>query len=273
VSALARPAHHSYGPGASQVGDLHVPRGDGPFPTAVVLHGGYWRTRYGKLVTRPLAMDLVRRGWAAWNLEYRRLGSGRGGGGGWPATFDDVAAGIDALGALADPRLDLTRLAAIGHSAGGHLALWAAGRPDLPAGVPGCAPRIRLTHVVALAPVTNLAAAGGSARALLGGTPDQVPDRFEQADPMRRPALGVPVLLVHPRDDATIPVRQSHRYADAARAHGAPVTLVEPATGGHTAPIDPASEAWRVTARWLQDEAGRPPVPPEPGHEETAAPA
>jgi acetyl esterase/lipase len=255
LSALARPHRHAFGPDPSQVADLHLPAGAGPFPVVVLLHGGYWQTRYGKLVMRPLAADLTRRGFAAWNLEYRRLGSGRGGGGGWPATFDDVAAGIDALADLGDPRLDLDRVTVVGHSAGGQLALWAAGRPGLPSGVPGADPRVGLQAAVALAPVSNLAAAGGVARMLMGGGPDQVPERYAQADPVRRVPLPLPVLLVHAADDATVSVARSREYARLARARGGDVALVEPATGGHRAPIDPTSEAWEAAATWLA--AGR----------------
>ena len=258
LSALTRPARHRYGDGHSQVADLHVPRGAGPFPVAVVVHGGYWQTRHGRLVTRPLAADLARRGWAAWNLEYRRLGDGRGGGGGWPQTFDDVAAGIDALAGLDDPRLDLGRVVAVGHSAGAQLALWAGARPGLPEGAPGAAPRVTVDRVVALAPVTNLASAGKVARRLLS-----VPrlrdagERLEQADPLRRVPLGLPVLLVHPRDDETIPVERSREYAAAVRAAGGEVALVEPERGGHRAPIDPRSDAWRAAAEWLEDGSPR----------------
>jgi acetyl esterase/lipase len=218
----------------------------------VVLHGGYWQTTYGKLVTRPLAADLCRRGWAAWNLEYRRLGDARGGGGGWPETFDDVAAGIDRLAELGDPRLDLGRVAAIGHSAGGQLALWAAARGALPPGAPGAAPKVAVERVAGLAPVTNLAAAGKVARQLLS-TPRlrDAEDRLALADPIRRVPLGVPVLIVHPRNDETIPVERSREYVAAARATGDDVTLTEIERGGHRSPIDPPSAAWRAATEWL----------------------
>jgi acetyl esterase/lipase len=218
-----------------------VPRGPGPFPVAVVLHGGYWGATYGKLTTRPVSADLARRGWAAVNVEYRRLGRGQGGG--WPATFDDVGGAIDHLAVLGDPRLDLGRVVAVGHSAGGQLALWAAGRRV--AAVP-------VHAVAALAPVTDLARAGAQARLLLGGTPDDVPERYAEADPIRRAPLDVPVLLVHPADDPLVPVRRSRAYAETARARGGDVELVEPPSGGHRAPIDPRHPAWHAAAGWLE---------------------
>ena len=241
LSALARPERHRYaGDHPVQVADLHVPRGAGPFPVAAVVHGGYWGATYGKLTTRPVCIDLARRGWAAWNVEYRRLGRGQGGG--WPATFDDLANAMDHLAALADPRLDLGRVVLVGHSAGGQLALWAAGRRD-PVVAAGC--------VAALAPVTDLARAGAQARLLLGGTPDEVPERYADADPIRRAPLDVPVLVVHPADDALVPVRRSRVYVQTARARGGDVSLVEPPAGGHRAPIDPRHPAWHAAAEWL----------------------
>jgi acetyl esterase/lipase len=252
LSALTRPPRHRYGPDRSQVADLHVPRGDGPFPVAVVLHGGYWQRQWGRLTTRPLAADLARRGIAAWNLEYRRLGEGRGGGGGWPMTFDDVAAGVDHLAALGDPRLDLDRVDAVGHSAGGQLALWAAARAGLPGHAPGAGPALAVRRVAALAPVTNLAAAGRIARDLLGTDRlRNAPERLAIADPLRRVPPPVPVLVVHSADDETIPVERSHEYAERVREHGGAVTLVVPEAGGHRAPIDPGSDAWRAAAEWL----------------------
>ena len=249
LSALRRPDRHRYGAEhPSQSADLHVPRGDGPFPVAVVVHGGSWQATYGKIVCRPICLDLVRRGWAAWNVEYRRLGRGQGGG--WPMTFDDVAAAIDHLAGLGDPRLDLSAVHAIGHSAGGQLALWAAARPTFPAGAPGAGPRIVLRSVAALAPVTNMVSAGATARALLGGAPSAVPERYAMADPVRR-LLDVPVLVVHPADDVTVPAARSREYVAAARADGRDVELVEPPAGGHRAPIDPDTDAWRAAAAWI----------------------
>src|ERR1017187_5630896 len=115
---LARGRPYSYGPDRSQRADLHLPTGDGPHPVVVLIHGGSWRRRYGKIVMRALAADLARRGWAVWNIEYRRVGNG----GGWPSTFTDVAAAIDHLDGL-HPALDMSRVDVLGHSAGGHLAL------------------------------------------------------------------------------------------------------------------------------------------------------
>jgi acetyl esterase/lipase len=241
------PTHHRYGARPHQVCDLHVPSGSGPHPVAVVLHGGYWQPPYTKLIMRPLCQDLARRGYVAWNVEYRRLGRD---GGGWPMTFDDVAAAIDLLATLDDVPLDLGRVTLVGHSAGGQLALWAAGRGALAPGAPGAAPRVVAARVLALAAVCDIARAGKVAVALLGGTPADVPDRWSQADPMRRIPLAVPVCLVHGAGDETVSVQRSRDYAAAAQAAGAPVTLIETA-GEHRSPIDPTTPAWHAAAGWL----------------------
>lgn len=217
-----------------------MPPGPGPHPVVVTIHGGYWRARYGKRLMKAIAVDLARRGRAVWNIEYRRLGLGQGGG--WPATFDDVSTAIDHLGKLEDGRLGLASVAAVGHSAGGQLALYAASRAQA---------HVPIRRVVAQAAVCDLAAAGERAHALVGGTPEEVPERYAVADPMRLVPLRVPALLVHGVDDETVPVKRSRRYLEAARATGDDVELVELPGVGHRAHIDPRSEAWRAAAEFV----------------------
>jgi len=245
-SALRRaPSRHPYGAHPHQVCDLHLPFGRGPHPVAIVLHGGYWQAPYTKLIMRPLCLDLAKRGFAAWNVEYRRLGRD---GGGWPQTFEDVAAAIDMLAEI--DGLDLERITLVGHSAGGQLALWAAGRSELPADAPGAFPRVRAQRVLALAAVSDLTGAGNVAARLLGGSPSDVPQRWAQADPIRALPLRVPGTLVHGLRDATVEVQRSREYAAAAEAAGAPVTLIE-VPGDHRELIDPSTPSWRAAAGWL----------------------
>lgn len=253
---LTRGHTHRYGDDRSQVGDLHLPSGGGPHPVVVLIHGGSWHKRYGRAVMRALAADLVQRGLAVWNIEYRRLGAG----GGWPATFADVAAAVDRLDGL-HPSLDLSRVEVLGHSAGGHLALWAAGRARLPTGSPGAVagrPRVPIARAISLAGVCDLAGAyrewhGGAVRALMGGSPERLPERYEVADPMRRVPLGMPVLLVHGVLDKTVSVGLSRSYASAAREAGADVELVEieGEAGGHREFIYPWGAAWQATMAQL----------------------
>lgn len=249
-----------------QRADLHLPRGVGPHPVAVTIHGGSWVAGYGKVVMRGLAGDLVRRGYAVWNIEYRRMGRGQGGG--WPATFVDVAAAIDHLGSVGAP-VDLGRVTLIGHSAGGQLALWAAGRGRLAGGAPGAQPGIEPVAAVSAAGVNDLAqtyrdAPRGIVGALLGGGPDERPERYAIADPVAHLPLPIPVLLVHGTDDATVSVRRSRNYARAARALGAPVELIEiPGPGGsHRSHVDPRSASWAAVTRWLEARRGAAMGPP-----------
>jgi acetyl esterase/lipase len=254
---------YRYGADRSQVADLHLPPGDGPHPVVVLIHGGSWHKRYGRAVMRALAADLLMRGWAAWNIEYRRIANG----GGWPATFADVAAAIDRLDGL-HPALDLRRVNVLGHSAGGHLALWAAGRAALATGAPGAfagRARVPIARAISLAGVCDLAGAyrewhGGAVRELMGGSPDRLPERYEVADPMRRVPLTMPVLLVHGVLDETVSVGLSRAYADASRAGGGDVELVEieGAAGRHRAFIDPRGAAWAPVAARLELQGAEP---------------
>jgi acetyl esterase/lipase len=255
---LSRGRVHRYGPHASQHAELYLPAGPGPHPVIVLIHGGSWQKRYGKVFTRGLAGDLLRRGFAVWNIEYRRVGAG----GGWPNTFADVAAAIDQLATLEDPRLDLERVTFIGHSAGGHLALWAAGRPNLPDGAPGALdgpPRVRARRVISLAGVADLGDAyrrwhGGVVRDLMGGSPEEVPERYAVGDPIRLLPLDMPVLIVHGTGDETVSIEISRGYAEAARAAGVEVELVEiDGEAGHRAHLDPRSAAWAAVVERLDD--------------------
>ena len=242
------PPAEPYGPGPDRFGELWRPAGPGPWPVVALLHGGFWRAGRTLELMRPLAADLAGRGYAAWNLEYRRVGQP---GGGWPGTCEDVAAGLDHLAGLAGRApLDLDRLVVAGHSAGGHLALWSAARAGLPPGAPGAAPLVTPWLAVSLAGVCDLhaGAADGigedAVAGFLGATPDQAPERYRLASPRSRLPLGVRQLLVHGDADTRVPVEQSRAHAAAAAAAGDPVELVELAGVDHLAVIDPASPAW-----------------------------
>jgi acetyl esterase/lipase len=247
---------HRYGDAhRCQVADLHLPRRAGPHPVLVLVHGGSWSVGYGRIVMRPLAADAARRGFAVWNIEYRRIGRKQGGG--WPATFEDVAAAVDHLTALRAP-LDLSRVTIAGHSAGGQLALWAAGRPTLAPGDVGAGPRVLAAAAVSAAGMNDLAASSrehphGIVDRLLGGGPDDVPGRYAIADPIAHVPLPLPVLLVHGTEDRVVTVRRSRDYAGAARERGGEVELVEIAgsEGEHRRHIDPSGASWATITGWL----------------------
>jgi len=229
----------SYGDDPNQWLDLSRP-GGASRGLVVFVHGGFWKAQYDAGYGAPLAADLAARGWTTANVEYRRVGNG----GGWPATCDDVSAAVDlAVEAGGDPGT----VVALGHSAGGQLAAWAAARTRFDRWSAGAA----VTHVVSQAGVLDLGAAadaglgGGAVEAFLGGRHDDpalVP-AYDLADPVRHLPLAVPLWAVHARDDEDVPFGQSSRYVDAATAAGADATLVEVA-GGHFGLVDVAHPAW-----------------------------
>jgi acetyl esterase/lipase len=238
-----------YGPHPDQVANLHLPAGEGPFPVVVLLHGGFWRVGWDRTLMTPLARQLAERGVAAWNVEYRRVGQE---GGGWPGTFLDVAAAVDHLARV--DAVDSSRVVTCGHSAGGHLALWLAGRHRLAAEAPGASPTVRLRGAVALGAVADLASgwdtdwAEDRIRAFVGGSPSEVPGRYAFADPVALLPLGVPQLLVHGTADDVVPVAQSRGYALAA---GASAELVEVDGADHFDVIDPEHAAWHAVLERL----------------------
>ena len=239
----------AYGDHPSQIADLVVPTGDRQHPVLVLVHGGFWRADFDRTLMSPLAAAAVEQGWAVWNIEYRRMGEP---GGGWPTTFTDVGSAVDHLATLAEEhRLDLAQVVAVGHSAGGHLALWLATRPGLPAGAPGAAPVVAVAAAVSQAGVTDLRAAAeaglgdGAVAALLGGSPAAVPERYDLASPIVRLPVGVPTLCVHGRADPTVPISQSEAWVAAARAAGDEAQLVAYA-GGHFEVLEPTHESWQA---------------------------
>lgn len=247
-----RPDTLAYGPDFSQEGDLWLPAGPGPHPVAVLFHGGFWYHAWERDLMDGLALDLCRRGIAAWNAEYRRVGAG----GGWPSTGDDAARATDHLVALAPVyHLDLGRVAVLGHSAGAQLALWVAAR--------GRRGLVHPTLVVGLATIADLEEAlaartgGGSVARLIeagmGGVDDG--DRevaLAEASPRAKLPIGVPQLLAHAVDDQVVPSSQTTAYAEAARAAGDDVTVLELEGGGHFDLIAPDSQAWGTVASALQ---------------------
>jgi acetyl esterase/lipase len=234
------PRTYRYGSGPEHQADLLTAGGSGPQRVAVLVHGGFWRAPFTRAWMAALAVDLADRGWATWNVEYRRVGSG----GGVPETLEDVSAAIDALLGVEAP-LDRTRLLVIGHSAGGQLALCMAGMPAVAA-------------VVSLAGVCDLGSAArerigdGAALEFLGGTPEERPDAYAIADPLRRLPSGVEVLLVHGDADDRVPVEQSRTYARAALDAGDRCELLELAGADHFAVIDPRTQAWATVAERIE---------------------
>lgn len=250
-----------YGPGEEHVADLRVPEGPGPHPVAVVIHGGFWGDVWTRDLMDGIAVDLTRRGWATWNIEYRRLGSG----GGWPHTVDDVADAVDHLQLIGDEHdLDDGRVVSIGHSAGGHLALWVAARSRLTVGTSGAGPRTNVTAAVGLAAVADLAEAhrlglgGGAVEAFLRRTPDDGPERYANASPIELLPLGVKQVLIHGDEDDRVPVAMSEAYAGAAADAGDQVVYHELSGVGHFEILDPDGEPWRVTAAELAEVAEAP---------------
>jgi acetyl esterase/lipase len=254
VVALPRPVADFrlfYGEDPWQFGELRVPEGEGPFPVVVVIHGGCWLAEYDLGYVSAFADALTETGLATWSIEYRRVGNA---GGGWPGTFRDVAEAVDHLREIAcDHGLDLSRVAVIGHSAGGHLALWLGARGSLDAEDPfrGHDPVV-VNGVVALAAISDLAAyaapdgCGSAVPGLLGGAPSDVPDRLRRASPIEMLPFSVKLTLVTGEFDPIVPASQAEVFSEAAREKGDLVETIEIAGVGHFELIDPSHPVFGV---------------------------
>ncbi|MFC2144367.1 alpha/beta fold hydrolase [Acidobacteriota bacterium] len=254
VVALPQPEPEyrlQYGEKPLQFGELRLPEGEGPFPVVIVIHGGCWLAAYDLGYMSAFADALTAAGVATWSIEYRRVGDE---GGGWPGTFQDVADAADYLLEIAlEYDLDLDRVAAVGHSAGGHLALWLAGRKWLDGEDPlrGEAP-LALNGVVALAGIPDLEAyaapegCGSAVSGLLGGEPSEVPDRLLRASPIAMVPFGVAQTLVIGEFDSIVPESQARSFADAARQMGDSVAVTTVLGAGHFELVDPSHGGFKV---------------------------
>jgi len=239
-----------YGNDPSQFAELRFPNGKGPFPLLFVVHGGFWQSRYDLLHIGHLCAAFTSRGIITCNLEYRRIGNP---GGGWPGTFLDISlATRNILQTMdPDPRFDLDRTAIIGHSAGGHLALWLVSSHRISKDSPLHSDlRQAITSAVSLAGVSDLRLAWkqklghGIVNRLMGGTPEEHPDRYNAGSPIELLPTGARQVLVHGTADDTVPVSQSKAYVEKAEKLGDRPTLVKLDGIGHYELIDPESEAW-----------------------------
>lgn len=227
-----------YGPEPSQFLERWEPGGTVARPDVLLLHGGWWRQKFDLHLNDRLAADLADRGHRVWNAEYRRID---GGDGGWPETLTDVLAACEAI---AEAGTRPGSVVAVGHSAGGHLALLAAAG----AGLAGA---------VALAPIVDPVACAteglgeGATPLFFGGGPEAVPSAYAAGSPLDRLPLGVPQLVVHGTEDERVPVAHSRRYVERARALGDPVELREEVGGDHFFVLDPLHPYWAGTVDWI----------------------
>jgi acetyl esterase/lipase len=243
----------AYGMDSSQYGELRLPSGSGPHPVAILIHGGCFKAAYASLRDlAPMGDALKKMGIATWNIEYRRLGEP---GGGWPGTYLDVGLAVDHLRALAEEHaLNLGRVVVVGHSAGGHLAMWAAARARLPEGSDlRVAAPLSLRGAVDLAgPVdltANIPGYEGLCRdrvitGLLGGTPAAVPERYAHASAMSLVPLGIPQVLLIGDHEEFVPRPLAEAYVRSAREAGDPARLVVLADAGHFDIASPRAATW-----------------------------
>jgi acetyl esterase/lipase len=252
----------AYGPALQDYGELRIPKGRGPFPVAVIVHGGCWTKGYANLdYMAPLAEALTRDGVATWNIEYRQQGDP---GGGWPGTFLDWGAGVDHLRALAKTNpLDLSRVVVAGHSAGGHAALWIAARGDLPADSPirGAMP-LKIAAAVDIDGPADLVAFVAKDASIcgepvivpfMGGAPAQIPERYTEASPIARLPLHVAQYLIAAQ---VLSPADAAAYRAAALARGERVDVRVFPNASHRDVADPRNPAGAEVVAVIAHAAG-----------------
>ena len=229
-------ARLSYGSDPNQFGELRVPKTGGPFPVLISIHGGYWRAKYDLAYMGHLCAALTGKGLATWNLEYRRVGNA---GGGWPGTFEDVRNGYRFVSQIAKRyNLDPAKWAAVGHSAGGQLALCLAGHE------PSVKRVVSLAGVVDLQQAWELHLSDNAVVGFLGGEPAAVPEHYHEADPMQLKISQATQWLIHGASDDTVPPFLSRNYTEQKKTRGENVHYLEISTAGHFDLVDPRSTAW-----------------------------
>lgn len=232
-----------YGKELAQFGDLRIPKGAGPFPVAIVVHGGAWGSAVALHYTAALSAALTCAGFATWNYEYRRIG----GGGGWPQTYQDVGAGADYVRELAKRYpLDLNNVVSTGHSSGGHFALWLAGRHKLKPGSP-----LHAANAIPVKGVLSLAGPGdlkrfleliprftGPLNEVHGGTPENAARNMKEGSPVELLPLGVPQIFITGDKDPAVPIQEAREYSAKAAAAGDKVEVIS-VPGLHFESVDP----------------------------------
>ena len=258
LPAVAPTERLSYGPDPSQIVELFKPRGRGTHPVVVLLHGGGWRREFqGLAQTSGIAADLARRGVAVWNVEYRGVDEA---GGGWPGTFQDVAAALDLLKRKGRAMgLDTGRVVAVGHSAGGHLALWAASRSNLPRDSALRTPDpLPIPVVISLGGAGDMEASADLAASVCGLQPDKLfgarPDRYVDTSPARLLPAGVRVVMIHGAYDHVFPPHVGLDYVRKARKSGDKADVVVIPDAGHFDPVMVGTPAWEIVAARVKKE-------------------
>lgn len=244
----------AYGADPLQHGDLWLPAGKGTHPVVLMVHGGCWQTRVAKADLMDWAAhDLAGRGFAVWNIEYRGVDMP---GGGYPGTFRDVAAAADKLREIArEHQLKLDRVVAVGHSAGGHLALWLSARRNLPAASPlRAADPLAIAHVVSLGGLPDLAAARTEAAHACGAdTVDRLVGKAGYADTSLPPLITrVPQTLINGSQDTVAPPATAARYVAQVYEEGAGAAAIVIPEEGHFDEIAPGQKAWEAAVTAIE---------------------